>query len=102
MNNKELLYKKLNALRLEVHSSIVDDIKSTVDAIFQEQNLRQTDCYTPCFVNVYGDANGRFLGDEDYQSYEAAYEGRGLSTYVETVEIVRKHDVYRRVNNHKG
>lgn len=41
MNNKELLYKKLNALRLEVHGSIVDDIKSTVDAIFQEQNLQQ-------------------------------------------------------------
>lgn len=44
MNNKELLYKKLNALRLEVDSSIVDDIISTVDKIFQEQNLRQTDC----------------------------------------------------------
>lgn len=43
MNNKELLYKKLNALRLEVDSSIVDDIKSTVDALFQEQNLQQTD-----------------------------------------------------------
>jgi hypothetical protein len=41
MNNKELLYKKLNALRLEVDSSIVDDIKSTVDALFQEQNLQQ-------------------------------------------------------------
>lgn len=41
MNNKELLYKKLNALRLEVDSSIVVDIKSTVDAVFQEQNLQQ-------------------------------------------------------------
>lgn len=31
---KQLLYKKLNALRLEVHESIVDDIKQTVDALF--------------------------------------------------------------------
>ncbi len=31
---KKLLYKKLNALRLEVDSSIVDDIKKTVDEIF--------------------------------------------------------------------
>lgn len=38
MNNKELLYKKLNALRLEVDSSIVDDIKSTVDDIFNSQH----------------------------------------------------------------
>ena len=43
MNNKDLLYKKLNALRLVVDSSIVDDIKSTVDALFREQNLKQTD-----------------------------------------------------------
>lgn len=42
MNNKDLLYKKLNALRLEVHGSIVDNIKLTVDAIFQEQLLLQT------------------------------------------------------------
>lgn len=35
MDNPELklLYRKLNALRLEVHPSIVDDIKKTVDAI---------------------------------------------------------------------
>ena len=38
MNNKELLYKKLNALRLEVDSSIVDDIVSTVDDLFSQQN----------------------------------------------------------------
>lgn len=44
------------------------------------------------FVNIYGDANGRFLGDEDYDSYEAAFENRDqLSAYVETVEIVRQH-----------
>ena len=47
MNNKDLLYKKLNALRLEVHGSIVDNIKLTVDAIFQEQLLLQTQCATP-------------------------------------------------------
>lgn len=36
MNNKELLYKKLNALRLEVDGSIVDSIKSTVDDLFND------------------------------------------------------------------
>lgn len=46
------------------------------------------------FVNVYYDASGRFLGDEDYESYEAAYNSRDqLSTYVETVEIVRQYSV---------
>ena len=44
------------------------------------------------FVNIYDGADCRFLSDEDYDSYEAAYEGRdALSSYVETVEIVRKH-----------
>jgi len=38
MNNKDLLYKKLNALRLEVHSSIVDDIVTTVDDLFSQPN----------------------------------------------------------------
>lgn len=33
-DQKQLLYRKLNALRLEVHESIVDDIKQTVDALF--------------------------------------------------------------------
>jgi len=55
MNNKELLYKKLNCLRLEVHGSIVDDIKSTVDALFQEQNLQQTVCYTMLPLAELGD-----------------------------------------------
>jgi enoyl-[acyl-carrier-protein] reductase (NADH) len=36
MENKQLLYTKLNALRLEVDSSIVDDIKQTVDAVFND------------------------------------------------------------------
>lgn len=36
MNNTELLYKKINFLRVEVHGSIVDDIKSTVDALVAE------------------------------------------------------------------
>ena len=42
------------------------------------------------FVNVYRDDNGRYLGDEDYSSYESAFTNRDqVSTYVETVEIVR-------------
>lgn len=44
------------------------------------------------FVNIYNDANGRFLGDKDYDTYEAAFGNRDqLTTYVETVEIVRPH-----------
>lgn len=38
MNNKDLLYKKLRALRLEVDSSIVDDIIATADAAFVSQH----------------------------------------------------------------
>ena len=46
------------------------------------------------FVNVYNGDDNRFLSDEDYDSYEAAFEGRDkLSSYVETVEIVRQHGV---------
>lgn len=43
MNNKDLLYKKLNALRLEVHSSIVDDIVTTVDDLFSQPNGSKPD-----------------------------------------------------------
>ena len=42
------------------------------------------------FVNVYEDEDGRFIGDEEYISYQSAFENRDdLSTYRETVEIVR-------------
>lgn len=43
MNNKELLYRKIHALRLEVDCTIADSIKSTVDALFEDQNLQQAD-----------------------------------------------------------
>jgi len=43
MNNKDLLYKKLTALRLEVHSSIVDDIITTVDDLFGQPNGSKPD-----------------------------------------------------------
>jgi len=39
----ELLYKKLNALRLEVDGSIVDDIKKTVDSLFDPTPPPQMD-----------------------------------------------------------
>lgn len=42
--SKELLYKKLNALRLEVDSSIVDDIKKTVDDYVES---------LPCNISSY-------------------------------------------------
>jgi len=46
------------------------------------------------FVNVYNGGDNRFLSDEDYDSYESAFEGRDkLSSYVETVEIIRQHGV---------
>lgn len=42
------------------------------------------------FVNVYEDDEGRFIGDEEYTTYESAFENRDdLSTYRETVEIIR-------------
>ena len=42
------------------------------------------------FVNIYEDEQGKFIGDTEYESYNWAYENRDqLSTYVETVEIVR-------------
>lgn len=47
------------------------------------------------FVNVYKDADGRFLGDIEYDTWKLAYDGRDvLTTYVETVEIVR-HGIQR-------
>lgn len=42
------------------------------------------------FVNVYEDDDGRFISDEEYSSYDSAFENKDdLSTYRETVEIVR-------------
>ena len=45
------------------------------------------------FVNIYKDRYGnRHISDEDYDSYEAAIDGKDdISTFVETVEIVRQH-----------
>jgi len=37
MTRKELLYKQLGALRLEVHSSIVDAMVTTANEAFKEQ-----------------------------------------------------------------
>ena len=55
MINKAPLYKKLNALRLEVDGSIVDDIMTTVDDLFFQQNLQQTACYTMLPLAELGD-----------------------------------------------
>ena len=44
------------------------------------------------FVNIYEDTEARFIGDAEYETWEEAYSERDeLSTYVETVEIVRRH-----------
>ena len=52
------------------------------------------------FVNVYSDGIGRFIGDKDYDSYEAAFEGRDqLSGYVETVAIIRNVKLQMLQNN---
>jgi hypothetical protein len=46
------------------------------------------------FVNIYEDTEGRYIGDAEWETWEEAYSERDeLSTYVETVEIVRKHGV---------
>lgn len=40
------------------------------------------------FVNVYRDDNGRFLSNDDYDSFESAYKNRDqVRTYLETVQI---------------
>lgn len=42
------------------------------------------------FINIYEDKQGRFLSGCDYTTYKDAYESRdNLSTYIETVEIIR-------------
>jgi len=42
------------------------------------------------FVNIYQDEKGRYISDSEYTTYEQAFENRdALSTYIETVEIVR-------------
>jgi len=43
------------------------------------------------FVNVYVDEDGRHISDIDHPSYQEAYDERdNLSTYIETVEIIRQ------------
>ncbi|MCH8067818.1 MAG: hypothetical protein IID16_00895 [Candidatus Marinimicrobia bacterium] len=42
------------------------------------------------FVNIYEDKKGRFISVCDHTTYKDAYESRDdLSTYIETVEIIR-------------
>ena len=42
------------------------------------------------FVNIYEDKQGRFISVCDHTTYKDAYESRDdLSTYIETVEIIR-------------
>jgi len=43
------------------------------------------------FANIYQDGEGRFLGDTEYHTHAEALRFRDkLSSYVETVEIVRR------------
>lgn len=44
------------------------------------------------FVNIYEDTEGKFIGDAEWETWDEAYSERDdLSSYVETVEIVRRH-----------
>lgn len=47
MDNKKLLYQKLNALRLEVDASIVDSIQETVNTIFKDEDDPRCTCGVP-------------------------------------------------------
>lgn len=57
LNNKQLLYKKLNALRLEVDNSVVESIKETVDDLLTASTTEPNDklievenwCLDNCF-----------------------------------------------------
>ena len=52
MNNWELLFKKLMALRLEVDATIVDDIKKTVDELFNEKVQNEATARTLIFQAI--------------------------------------------------
>jgi hypothetical protein len=46
------------------------------------------------FVNIYQDDNGRYISENDYESYEKALEARDKGeTYIETVEIIRQENI---------
>lgn len=43
------------------------------------------------FINIYEDEKGKFISNLEYDSYESAFDNRDdLTTYIETVEIIRK------------
>ncbi|MES2287432.1 MAG: hypothetical protein V4547_17190 [Bacteroidota bacterium] len=64
--NKELLYKKLNALRLEVDSSIVDDIKKTVDEAFKENCFTNQDIITAFDSGAYAGSTKTNISGHEY------------------------------------
>lgn len=42
------------------------------------------------FINIYENDKGRFISLKDYTTHKGAYENRDdLSSYIETVEIIR-------------
>lgn len=57
-----------------------------------KDELLKKDISRRYFVNVYTDTFGRFISTEDYESYEDAVSNKdNLSSYLETVEIVRSY-----------
>lgn len=89
MSKKELLYKQLGALRLEVDSSIIDEIVATANAAFQEQLLQQTQCKTllpPAEVSKKADK----IGKEFKRKWEAKYVGFGDGS---TIELWWRHQI---------
>jgi hypothetical protein len=74
MTNKQLLYNKLHALRLEVDGSIVDDITATVDAVFAEHEQDVKDAF-----NAGKEKEGRqtlkgFNGDKGFIVFPDKYK----------------------------
>lgn len=81
-NKKIMNWVERNMLRLISRNGKPVEVEQHVEESKQKTENR-------VFVNVYDNGNGRFLS-HDYASFDEAYENRAdISTYIETVEIVR-------------
>lgn len=86
-----LLRTKLGGTRCWRRRENIRLISRNGKPIEAEQHVEESKQKTEnrVFVNVYDNGNGRFLSN-DYASFDEAYENRAdISTYIETVEIIR-------------
>lgn len=85
---------KWNELQPHIKISLLEEI---IEKLLIEQKLNLPGVVRPAgerpsrtFVNIYQDDEGRFISDNDHNSYEDAIKDKDfLGTYVETVEIIR-------------